>query len=195
MNERAHHALVVLLMFLCLIGGIGQYFWQQDIRRNESAMLFDTLSEAMAMADTGYWRLDIETGETVWSEKLREVYGIPGSPNSNYENWLSVVHPEDRERADEICSRALHDLQPYVMDYRVIDALGGVRQIREYAAVTADGKKMVGFCKRIDTPPEEFIIMSKKKGLWALEREQVLNRLGMSPHIYHTNLTIGVQNE
>ncbi|MCB0309719.1 MAG: PAS domain-containing sensor histidine kinase [Bdellovibrionales bacterium] len=51
-------------------------------------------------SNTGVWQRDVASGVEHWSSKYCQLYGLDMDQcgSSSFENWLSVVHPEDRER-------------------------------------------------------------------------------------------------
>lgn len=106
------------------------------------------LSEALGLADISYWTWDRKRDALHWSPRLYELYGLESWEQRpvTYDDWLSVVHPDDRERADGVCTDLAILGGSYELRYRVIDEEGQIRSIRETAALKEGGRYMVGVC-------------------------------------------------
>lgn len=56
------------------------------------------LGLAIEATQLGLWEWDAQTGQTFWSDRQKEIFGLaPGEP-ATYEFWQEAIHPEDRER-------------------------------------------------------------------------------------------------
>ena len=56
------------------------------------------LAEAQRMAHIGNWDWDLVTGEVYWSDELYRIFGRnPQEFGATYDEFLSYVHPDDRE--------------------------------------------------------------------------------------------------
>ncbi|HYC05913.1 MAG TPA: histidine kinase dimerization/phosphoacceptor domain -containing protein [Azospirillaceae bacterium] len=53
---------------------------------------------AVDAAGLAVFAMDLSTGEYLWNEHLRAMLGVPGDCALDYEGFLAMVHPEDRER-------------------------------------------------------------------------------------------------
>jgi PAS domain S-box-containing protein len=70
--------------------------YAEALKENEELLL-----EAQAIAKTGNWWHDHNTRETYWSESLYSILEIGDIPSGTdkYEYYLSLIHPDDREKA------------------------------------------------------------------------------------------------
>jgi PAS domain S-box-containing protein len=76
---------------------------------------------ALSATETGIWEWDIPTDRTFWSDTVFRLLGRePGSCESNYQNWLAAIHPEDRERADRCTRQAGASGSGLNLEYRVV---------------------------------------------------------------------------
>ena len=80
-----------------------------ELRRSKAQ-----LAEAQALARIGSWEWDVAANHVVWSDELYRIYGLePGAIEPNYEEFLSRVHPEDRESVDARNRKAFADHAPF----------------------------------------------------------------------------------
>ena len=63
----------------------------------------------LAAEATGVGTFDFNpvTGELLWDARLKELFGLPPDAPVDYDAFLAVTHPEDRERAHAVVMRAL----------------------------------------------------------------------------------------
>ncbi len=61
----------------------------------------ELLAEAQALAHLGSWNVDLQTGESSWSDEEYRLFGFaPGSVQPSAEVFKQVVEPEDYERVE-----------------------------------------------------------------------------------------------
>ncbi len=127
---------------------------QQLSTANEKLQELDRLRRrfvAQASADIGDWEWEINTGNLHWSEEVEAMHGfVPGAFKGSYEQWLSSVHPEDRELTTRAVAAALEKRSDYDVEYRTIRADGSMYWTAARAAVECDAEgnplRMVGMC-------------------------------------------------
>jgi PAS domain S-box-containing protein len=105
------------------------------------------LAQDAALAGTFVW--NIGTGEVIWSESQRRLYGQPeGAFGGRYESWKEAVHPDDRERAEAEVRAAVERCQPLDTEFRIVRPNGEVRSIAARGRVFTDEQgapaRMVG---------------------------------------------------
>ena len=66
---------------------------------------------AVSSAGAGLWSLDTGTGRIWATEKTRELLGIALDEDLNFEKFLTLVHPEDRERVGRAVQQTLQSEQ------------------------------------------------------------------------------------
>lgn len=101
----------------------------------------ERLAEAQRIAHLGNWDLDLVTGAVWRSEEVFRIYerSLAEMPN-DYEGFISVVHPDDRELVGGTFRNRIETLQPSTLDYRIILPSGKVRIIMEHGRVVADAQ-------------------------------------------------------
>jgi len=85
------------------------------------------LAEAQKMAHIGNWEWDIANDKAYWSDELYRIFGrSPQEFAPPYNEYLSSVHPDDRDYADNAHKKALNG-KPFSIDHRIILANGEER--------------------------------------------------------------------
>src|SRR3954447_15300456 len=76
---------------------------------------------ALEAARAGTFRVDVRTRELRWSASLSALYGMaPGRAPDSFEDFLALVHPDDRDGLAAAVRRALDDGVPYSIDIRAL---------------------------------------------------------------------------
>lgn len=116
---------------------------------------FDDLAQrvdnAQQLANMGDYDWHISTDTNRWSDQLYRIYGHePQSFNASYERFLSLLHPEDRERITAVHQQAYATGEPYQMMERVVRPDGQVRYLSSNGQVVMDDSgvpvRMRGTC-------------------------------------------------
>ncbi len=93
-------------------------------RRNES------FSFAQEAAKSGAYEWDVVTNKTVWSDQLWPILGLEkNSCESNYDNWLLSIHPDDRDKANLEVGEALQEKKEINTQWRLMDPQGQIRWV------------------------------------------------------------------
>lgn len=89
------------------------------------------LLEAQAIAKTGNWWYDHLTKETYWSKSLYDILEIDHIPEgiSKYEYYISLIHPDDREKAWQYFSN-LTEANESQFEYKLITPNGILKYFR-----------------------------------------------------------------
>lgn len=90
---------------------------EQVLRETE-----ERLQLAIDATQFGLFDFDPQTGKLLWSEFARRQFGVSPAANVDYETFLRGLHPEDRDRVDQIVKHALRPESGgvYVAEYRTI---------------------------------------------------------------------------
>ncbi len=97
-----------------------------DARIEESPLsLQKLLLEAQEIARLGSWSWDVATGGLSFSSSLLTILDLPGHGCESFSQYLSHLHPEDRERTEKARLEALYSGAPgYTLEYRVLGEEG-----------------------------------------------------------------------
>ncbi|HVE24807.1 MAG TPA: PAS domain-containing protein, partial [Sporichthya sp.] len=105
----------------------------------ELADLTARVQHAQQQANMGDYDWHIASDTNQWSDQLFRIYGHePQSFNASYERFLAHIHPDDRERIQEIHRVAYETGEPYQMVERIIRPDGEVRFLSSNGQVMRD---------------------------------------------------------
>jgi PAS domain S-box-containing protein len=102
---------------------------QEALRQNEAY-----LAEAQRLTKTGSWAYDIATQEPIyWSEEMFRIFGLDPQRRAplNHEEFLRLMHPEDRAGFSVRLEAAIRDKVERVEDYRLVMPDGTIKHIHE----------------------------------------------------------------
>ncbi len=102
------------------------------------------LAEGQRLAHTGSWAFN-GTGFDYWSAQLFQIHGLDqrgGAPG--IQEYLALVHPEDREFVAEVVRRMLSDRREFDFTKRIVRPDGAIRYVRCVGSLAANGRGFVG---------------------------------------------------
>ncbi|MEJ7822239.1 MAG: PAS domain-containing protein [Chitinophagaceae bacterium] len=117
-----------------------------DRKKNEELINKKTtqLTEAQALAHIGSWDWDIVANKIEWSDELYKLFGFtPHEIESNFEEYLNLIHPDDREEVNRIVQKALSDHQPFKFYHRIILKDGSERTLYGRGKVFKDENNVI----------------------------------------------------
>lgn len=131
------------------------------------------VAAAQGLANMGDYDWDIAANTNEWSDQLYRIYGLePQSLDMNYEEFMSRIHPDDRERIAAVHAEAYASGDHYQMIERIIRPDGEVRYLSSNGQVIVDdeGKpvRMRGTCIDITDRvlAEEAAASAREAELW-----------------------------
>jgi diguanylate cyclase (GGDEF)-like protein/PAS domain S-box-containing protein len=111
---------------------IGALFFATDItaRKNaEDALLKSTekLRIATEAAELGQYDYYPQTGEMIWSDRMKQYFGLPPDAPASQEIFYACLHPEDRARAAATIKAVFNPKNGgrYEAEYRTVESLHG----------------------------------------------------------------------
>ena len=99
---------------------------QQALRRSEAY-----LAEGQRLAKTGSWAYNPAAKKGYWSDEMFRIFGLDRQ-RSNFpdlEEFLRLVHPEDRDRFNELLERSRIQKTDYKADYRIVLPDGNIKYL------------------------------------------------------------------
>jgi PAS domain S-box-containing protein len=101
--------------------------------------LVQRVDNAQQLANMGDYDWHIPTDTNRWSDQLYRIYGHePQSFNASYERFLSLIHPDDRERITGVHQQAYATGEPYQMIERIVRPDGETRYLSSNGQVVMD---------------------------------------------------------
>ena len=97
---------------------------------NKDAALRESEERMRLAADAvnlGIWELDLRTDEIWATNRRRPLLGWPASGKVTFEDFISGVHPEDRDRIRQLIDQAIEQGKDYECEYRLVLPDGIVR--------------------------------------------------------------------
>ncbi|MBM6580099.1 PAS domain-containing protein [Microvirga sp. BT689] len=70
---------------------------EAETKAREIALHNERLALAVEATEMGLWEWNAQTGETFWSDRQKDIFGLPKNEPATYEFWYAAIHPEDRE--------------------------------------------------------------------------------------------------
>ncbi|RAI03553.1 protein-glutamate O-methyltransferase [Acuticoccus sediminis] len=99
----------------------------------------DMLALATAASKLGWVTWDPSTREAQWDARGREIMGL-GPEDTQPEDWLAHLHPEDRAMVEAYVSERIADGRPFDMEFRVIHPDGAVRHVHGSGAFVVEAQ-------------------------------------------------------
>jgi diguanylate cyclase (GGDEF)-like protein/PAS domain S-box-containing protein len=101
---------------------------QAELQRNQELLI-----EAERLGRIGSWELDVVSGKLRWSDEIYRMFELdPAQFSPTYENFLRVVHPEDRDKVNLAYRQSLDTRQPYDVEHRLCMGDGRIKWVREH---------------------------------------------------------------
>jgi PAS domain S-box-containing protein len=97
------------------------------------------LEAAQRVAHVGWWERDYATTHVSLSDEACRIFGVqPVDLPHWHGRWLSLIHPDDRQKAAEASERALRGEVRYDVEYRVVRPDSTERVVHSQGDVTRD---------------------------------------------------------
>ena len=111
---------------------------EEILRKSE-----ETLKLALKASGAGMWNYDFSEKRMTWSSESYALHGLePGSLEPSGKNWLSCVHPDDRDRINKGVTHAIKSKRYLANEYRVVWPDGTVHYLNDKGRVFYDGNGM-----------------------------------------------------
>ena len=121
----------------------------EELRRRD-----EQLRIALDAARMGVWYWSAGDNRLTWDDTLRRMYGVgPGESITGYQDFISRVHPDDRDLVDGTVRQAMAEGGRLDYEFRIVLPDGRVRWIADQGRVVPgpDGRTigMTGTCQDI----------------------------------------------
>ncbi len=135
---------IVLLLFAVLFSEFikmifGAYNKREERKNRQITSLKERYELAVIASNDGLWDTNFKTKKTFFSKKWLDMLGYSRSDIKTYDDWLSIIHPEDLPRVIEDIRAHTYDRngEHLVCEYRLRKKSG------EYIWVLGRGKAFV----------------------------------------------------
>lgn len=151
---------------------------EEALRLAEEALVISRARLDLVVESTnlGLWYCDLPFAELVWNDNCKRHFGLPLDARITMDLFYARLHPDDRERTRQAVECAIHKGDPYDIEYRTLEAEGGIRWIRaigrtffdasgkplRFDGVTVDvteQKRAEEMLKETDRRKDEFLAM------------------------------------
>ncbi len=104
------------------------------------------LNEGQRLAHMGSWAFNPSGFFEFWSQELFTIYGLdPGGKPPTVEEYLALVHPEDREFMKQGIAKMLDDHLAFDFTKRIVRPDGEIRHVRCVGVPVTQGEIFQGF--------------------------------------------------
>jgi len=117
------------------IGGITVYV--NDVtgyikNKMETENQLRSLREAQRLAKVGHWELDTNTNHLYWSDEVYRIFELqPQEFDGTYKGFIDRIHPEDREKVNNVYKKSVTDKSSYQITHRLITADNELKYVEE----------------------------------------------------------------
>ena len=125
--------------------------WERNQATAALRQAEEQLRLTLDAARLGIWYWSVEHNRLTWDANLRRIYGLDnGVEIASYEDFIELVHPEDRVFVGSAVARALEQGQELDYEFRIVQPDGTVRWIADQGRVVRDGNgrvtQLTGIC-------------------------------------------------
>lgn len=134
-------AFTLSLIIVALLFVIFEQFEKLHKNKKELQAINDSLNEAQKVAHFGVLTYDYKKDDFYLSDEVYEIYGVsPETFHPSFEEFLSLVHSDDREKVEQIYKESLQNKSNYELQYRIIKHSDEIRFIEQHVSHEVDTK-------------------------------------------------------
>lgn len=135
-------SVLIFLFVFSLVYGRHRALLLVEIRTKELQETTNRLTLATKSAGIGIWEYDLVKNIFLWDEEMYQLYGTKEEDfKGTYNEWLSFIHPEDKETTSEIIKNALSNSSIFDTNFRVIRPDEVTRYIKTRAIIERNKNK------------------------------------------------------
>ncbi len=148
------------------------------------------LSIVLDTALMGIWEWTLKTDKVTWAGSVFEIFGLSTSSfAANFEEYLELVHPHDRQRITESLQQTMELGYPYNIEYRIRHTDGSIRWLNARATVHRDKRgKAIRMSGTVQDITERKLIEEEREE-WKRRFDLVTSSAGLL--IYDYDLSSG----
>lgn len=114
---------------------------ETEVREAELALVQSEkkLKTAAKIAQLGYWQLELDTNNLIWSDEVYEIWERkPDTFHPNYQNFVSTIHKEDLARFEKEQEKSLKGEKELNVFHRILTPKGDVKWVHELGRLVFD---------------------------------------------------------
>jgi PAS domain S-box-containing protein len=142
------------------------------------------IHNAEISAGLGHWHINLETNEFNLSENLQKISGYSKLEEVNFENVLSLIHPDDRHNLIETSLKDYQLNRTSVSVFRIIRKDGKIRYIKGTSDKMRVNKSsfIVGIAQDITSLIDKEIMLEEKNLLLERQNDELASFNHMASH-------------
>lgn len=142
------------------------------------------IHNAEISAGLGHWHINLDTNEFNFSENLQKISGYSSADELNFENVLSLIHPDDRHNLIETSLKDYQLNRTSVSVFRIIRKDGKVRYIKGTSDKMRVNKSsfIVGIAQDITSLIDKEIMLEEKNLQLERQNEELASFNHMASH-------------
>jgi PAS domain S-box-containing protein len=135
--------------------------------------------QAQAMSNIGNWEWDLAGNKITWSEEIYRIIGIDTSEKLVPQEIAKFVHPDDTKIIAE-AEKAIQNLQPYNITYRIITKNGTIKYLNSKGKVIeiANGQAMKVVGTLQDVTEKQLMLEQLQKSDELYKQAQAMSHIG-----------------
>ncbi len=98
------------------------------------------LEQAEKIAHTGFYEINVSTGEITCSTGFREILECSPEGTQYLQQHLSFVHPGDKNLVEETILKAVSGNKQFSLEYRIVSSRGNTKYLKANAGLVRDEK-------------------------------------------------------
>lgn len=136
------------------------------------------LNEAQQLAAMGSWEWDVINNVVTCSDGLYTMYGLPTNASiQRVEDLTGFVHPDDRDKVDDILQRVMVEKQQYEVYYRIVTPTGLVKYIHGRRNVELNENGEIAKILAISLDVTQSMVQEKELQAKTEQLERTVNHL------------------
>src|SRR5246500_2481456 len=112
----------------------------QDLKAEQAELQkrWQYLAEAQKLSHSGTFGWKVHTGELIWSEETYRILGFTPETNPTLDLVFDRIHPDDRDRLQQLRDRAAQNGMDLDVEYRILLPDGAIRYVHAVAHAGRD---------------------------------------------------------
>lgn len=116
---------------------------QQLNAKLQEEILTTKTEQVIAASRMGTWDTDLDTGESFWSDRMREILGVGASMIASRSGYHDLLHPDDRARVVSEVQRCIKTGDPISVEARIVMDDGRIRWVSSQGKALFDNDRAV----------------------------------------------------